>query len=597
MNLKKIISLSTLLLSFSILFAQKYQFEEKNGVRTFNEGSLIIKEDIPFLTVKGNSYEMGLQYGVLMNDLLLDMDHTVDSLIESYIGSFFIKKWIAKMVLGAKIKKVEETVPNEYIRELKGMADGSDLKLKELKIIAYFPQLFFKISCTAFIMKNETGIVHGRNLDWPGIEALTQYPLIVNYHKGDKNPVTVLTFRGYPGVYTGMNHNGLSMSINMNGTPADDGKETNDYNTGMPLAYKLRNILENADEISEVDQMFNGYSSHAWFITVGSKKDKSGAIYELTRGEVIKNEMKSDFLFVENLSLSDKGRYKYSPIWMHGTSNISRERKIEELYKRIYEKDLVSKSYQILTNTENHHLKHDPFFRYCINNSITVKSCIMDNSNNKIYFTYGERLAALNKYLEYDMENHNVSVYKERQDVVDINYLNKRLEYQEWYANEMGNKKKLENEDYRKIINTIDKLDLEPAYKYYLLSFYYSKLENYELAHKKAEKYIEERPDFFLAYYNKYKILNEKGDYIGAIQALEEMLKTSTINPYYEYLAYVSKIKLYDKLLEQNLEQTYIDEIFRLGKKVREDISKYLIDNDTRKDLDVIKTIEEKYRN
>ncbi|MCK5170265.1 MAG: hypothetical protein KAQ75_10330, partial [Bacteroidales bacterium] len=352
-----------LFLVSSIVLAQEYKYElSKDGSRNFNEGSLTVKEDIPFLTLKGDSYEMGLQYGVLLNDRLLEMDHAVDSLIDAYIDGFFLKKWIANIVLSSKIRKVEKTMPDEYVLELKGMAAGSDLKLKELQIIAYFPQLFFKISCTAFIMRNENGIVHGRNLDWPGIEVLAHHPLIVNYHKEDKIPVTVLTFVGYPGVYTGMNYNGLSMSINMNGTPAENDKNISDYNTGMPLAFKLRNILENGDDLEIVDEMFDGYSSHAWFITVGSKKDNSGAIYELTRGEVIKNELKDDFLYVVNLNLSDKGRYQYSPIWMFGTSNISRERKIKELYERIDEPDLISKSYQILTNTENHHLSHDPFY-------------------------------------------------------------------------------------------------------------------------------------------------------------------------------------------------------------------------------------------
>ncbi|MCK5168833.1 MAG: hypothetical protein KAQ75_03050, partial [Bacteroidales bacterium] len=341
-------------------------------------------------------------------------------------------------------------------------------------------------------MRNQDGIMHGRNLDWPGIEVLTHHPLIVNYHKKDKIPVTILTFMGYPGVYTGMNHNGLSMSINMNGTPAENDKEISDYNTGMPLAFKLRNILENGDNISEVDKMFNGYSSHAWFITVGSKKDNSGAIYELTRGDVIKNDLKDNFIYVANLSLSDKGRYQYSPIWMFGTSNISRERKIKELYERIDEPNLIDKSYQILTNTENHHLSHDPFYRYCINNSITVKSCIMDNMNNDIYFTYGERLAALNKYLRYDLESGEVTVYKGKKEIADPEYFSERLKYKEWYGETFSDKKKLEKGHYQKIIKQIEDFKLEPAYETYLLSNYYSKLKDNEKAFINAEKYISE---------------------------------------------------------------------------------------------------------
>jgi len=594
----RLINLLLIIFVFSnTLDAQNYSFiTNVDGTKTFNEGNLVVKEGIPFLTVKGDSYEMGLQYGVLMNDKLLEMDHTIDSLIDSYIDGFFLKKWIGSIVLKSKIKKVEQNMPLEYVQEQKGMADGSDLTLKDLQTIAYFPQIFFKISCTAFIMRNEGGLVHSRNLDWPGIEVLTHHPLIVNYHKENKVPVTVLTFIGYSGVYTGINHSGLSMSINMNGTPAENNKKISDYNTGMPLAFKLRNILENSNEISDVDKMFKNYSSHAWFITVGSKKDNSGAIYELTRGEVIKNEMKDDFISVVNLSLSDKGKYQYSPIWMYGTSNISRDKKIKELYKRFDNKDLINKSYKILTNTENYHLSHDPFYRYSINNSITVKSCIMDNMNNNIYFTYGERMAALNKYLQYNIESGEVKVYREKQEVVDQDFFNQQIEYKKWYNKNIRFKKKFEEEDYQMIIDKINTCQLERSYKSYLLSYYYSKLRDHKNTYINSEKYIEERPDFYHSYFNKYQIMRDKGDYMDAIVALKEMLQTSTINPYFEYLAHLNMIRMYDKLLQEKFDDFYIDKIEKLADGIRTNLSQYFIDKITQKDLNEIKAIEKKYK-
>ncbi|MCK5168525.1 MAG: hypothetical protein KAQ75_01495, partial [Bacteroidales bacterium] len=139
MRINTLLTLSVLLILSVSLKAQDYTYTEtQDGVRIFHDGTLVVKEGIPFLTVKGDSYEMGLQYGVLLNDKLLEMDHTVDYLINSYIGSFFIKKWIANVVLNSKIKKLEKIMPEEYIQELEGMAEGSDLKLKELQIIAYF---------------------------------------------------------------------------------------------------------------------------------------------------------------------------------------------------------------------------------------------------------------------------------------------------------------------------------------------------------------------------------------------------------------------------------------------------------------------------
>lgn len=581
------------------LFAQSYEYNvECDGSSTFREGKLIIEEGIPFLTVKGNSYEMGLQYGVLMNEELLKMDDTVDSLIESYIGSFFMKKWISGIILNSRIRKIEKTMPREYLQELQGMAEGSELELKDLQIISYFPQLFFKISCTSFLLRDHEQLVHGRNLDWSGIESITHYPLIVNYHKTDKTPITILTFVGYPGAYTGMNHSGLSMSINMNGAPAENHKKISDYNTGMPLAFKVRNVLENANELNDVDRLFDNYSSHAWFIIVGSKKDHSGAIYELTRGKVIKNKMAGDFQFIENLSNSDVGRYAFSPIRMHENFNIARERKMKELYDRYSKKsDLVAKSYQILSNTEYYHLKHDPFFSNSINNSSTVISCIMDITNNNLYFSYDERLAGLNKYLKYDIDSEEVSIYREKQEIPDQDYLNERLKFQRWYSSTIADSRKIGNEQYQLIIKKISTLKLEPAYNFWLLSSYYSKLGNHEKAYENAQNYIAERPDYYHAYYNKYEIEKNKGNYREAIVALEEMMQTTTISPYFKYLAKIKMIKLYDQLLNHQKDQIYIEKIHRLAKEIKSELNQYFMDKETQKDLNLIQSITEKYDN
>ncbi|MCB2195573.1 MAG: linear amide C-N hydrolase [Bacteroidetes bacterium] len=581
------------------LFAQSYEYsEDNNGLRTFRDGKLIIEEGIPFLTVKGNSYEMGLQYGVLMNEELLRMDHTVDSLIESYIGSFFMKKWISGIILNSNIRKIEKTMPHEYLQELQGMAEGSELELKDLQIIFYFPQLFFKISCTSFLFRDEEQMVHGRNLDWSGIESITHYPLIVNYHKTNKQPITVLTFVGYPGAYTGMNHSGLSMSINMNGAPAENHKKISDYNTGMPLAFKVRNVLENATTMQEVDELFDDYSSHAWFIIAGSRTDHSGAIYELTRGQVIKNPMSGDFQFIENLSISDVGRYAFSPVRMHENFNIARERKIKELYDRFSKKsDLVAKSYEILSNTEYYHLKHDPFYSNSINNSATVISCIMDNADNNLYFSYDERLAGLNKYLKYDIDAEEVTVYREKQEIPDQDYLDERLKYRDWYSSTISDKRKVDNEEYQLIIDKIGTLKLEPAYKFWLLSHYYSKLGNHEKAFENAQNYIAERPDYYHAYYNKYQTEKNRESYLDAIVALEEMMQTSTITPYYYYLAKIKMIELYDQLLDHQKDQIYIEKIHRLAKEIKSELNQYFIDKETQNDLKLIESIIEKYDN
>ena len=71
MKLKQLLFLLVCIFYSTLIFSQEYKYKEYEGVRTFHEGSLFVKEGVPFLTVKGESYEMGLQYGVLLNDQIL----------------------------------------------------------------------------------------------------------------------------------------------------------------------------------------------------------------------------------------------------------------------------------------------------------------------------------------------------------------------------------------------------------------------------------------------------------------------------------------------------------------------------------------------
>ncbi|WP_321296948.1 C45 family peptidase [Marinifilum fragile] len=595
MKLKHLSILTALLLSSLLLFAKDYQYNEKNGIKTFHQGSLFVKEGVPFLTVKGDSYEMGLQYGVLMNDQIMEMQVKVDSVVEKYVGKFFLKKWIANMVLQSKIRKIEKRMPKEFIQELEGMAEGCDLSLREVKTIAYFPQIFFEISCASFVLKNENGIVHGRNLDWPGIEIFSKFPLIVNYHRKDKIPTTILSFVCYPGAYTGMNHNGLSMSINMNGCPIPEDKEESDYVTGMPIPYELRYVMENADELNEVDEMFDNYSTHGWFITVGSNKDQSGAMYELTRGQCIKNKMQDNYIGVTNLAVSEKGRYEYSPINMHGESNITREDKLKELYQNISNENLVDKAYQMVSSTTYYELPHDTSWGCSINNDITVKSCIMDNTNKKIYFAYGEMLAGCNQFLEYDLATLDVFVYKEKQTIPDEDYLKNRLVFKKWYRENYSKNKKLEKEDYLQMIEKVNQLELQPAYKYNLLSRCYINLENKEKANEYASKYIAEMPTFGSAYMTQFTISRLSKDYEKAIQSIQEMLEKAHNTPSDYFWAKRQMILMYDKLQAQSPKEEYVNKIKVLNEELKELCKPFFPSKWVKSELEKMDEIVKKY--
>jgi len=596
MKIKKISFLFLLLVITFTSFAEKYKYEEKNGIRSFHQGNLIVKEGIPFLTVKGDSYEMGLQYGVLLNDHILKMDEKIDSIVSNYIGKFFLKKWLANMVIKSKIRKIEKKVPQEFIDELEGIAKGCDLNRREVKMLAYFPQLFFDISCTSFVLKNENGIVHGRNLDWPNIETFTHFPLIVNYHRKGKIPTTILTFINYPGAYTGMNHNGLSMSINLNGCPVPEGKKESDYHIDMPMPFKLRQVMENADELKEVDELFKNYSTHAWFITVGSDKDKSSAIYELTRGEVIKNKMHGNYLGVTNLSLSDKGRYEYSPITMHNESNIARECNLKELNQNLKNDNLVDKAHRMLSSTSFYDMNYNPDYTCSVNNSMTVISSILDNTNRKIYFSYEEKLAGFGKFISYDLKSNEVDVYKQKQTIPNEEHLKARKEFDNWFDKNYGKKKKLEEQDYRELIDYVKKCKMVKPEIDDFLAAYYTHLKDSTNAYLYAKKALSATPKNMTAYQKMRFVQWKFKDYKGAIETVNNMLKKIKCSVGSIYNAKKDLVIFYNSMNKKEPSDKNVQMIHQLTKEINEMASKYQQASWVKKRLKWVNDIDAKFQ-
>lgn len=572
----------------AVLFSQ-------NLIAEFEKGKLEEFGGIPILTVKGNPYQAGFQYGKLMNEHLVQMDQMVDSLLVEFIGKNPVKRLLSNFVLKRKIKKWEKRMPQDYLDEIDGMIAGSTLKSKDIKLIAYFPQLFFNISCTSFVVKDNDELVHGRNLDWPGMESISDFPLLVNYHIEGKHPFTNLTYVGYPGVYTGMNREGVSASINMNSVPPENGKESDDYNTSYPLAYKLRDVLENAVNLSEADQLLEGYESHSWFVTIGSKQDNSGAVYELTRGEVIANKMIEDIIFVENLSLSQKGRYMYSPVYLHSSGNIARENKFKELAQSVSD-DLVLSSYNILKNYGYYDYKQNPFFGSSINNSITVIGSIMDNRKLNIYFSYNNGMAALGKFIQYNLKTGKAKYYQHSQNAsypeLFVNY----QQYNKWKNNFIKEKKnKLDNSHYESVIHELEKLDLDRGYKSYELSRIYKEMDNLPKSLEHADSFIELYPEYYYSHYNKYLILKKMKDWRGALSTIQNMLETESMNPYYNYVALRELIYMTDKTDDIKFQEKK-DQVLKYRREIKSLLMPFYKDERTLDELDKLDLVVEKYK-
>lgn len=567
---------------FLFIFSTWALHAQKTEITEYKKGCLNVTYDIPILTVKGSHYEMGLQYGYLLNDRLIEMNRVVDSLIDENLGSFFLKRWIGRQILAARINRVDKRMPACFVHELEGIAENSALSLREVKTIAYFPQVFFEISCSSFILKDHQKLLHGRNLDWNGIDPLVRFPLIVNYHPTGRHAFTVATFIGYPGVYTAMNHHGLSISINMNSAGLPKGIDKSQYQQEMPSAYKTREILEKADNLQQVDSLLNGYKSHGWFFIIASLRDNSGCVYELTRGKIFPNKMQGNFLAVENLALSEDTRKPLTPISCHSTSNTAREYKIAALQSNYSSLSAVDKTYKILSDVSFFSSVQHPAFYCSINNAATVHSCILDLVENKLYFAYGKGLAAFQQYYEYDIPSGGLKLYKQQnREVRKKLYPIKQLRHDLY--NLRQNTKKRDGTYYAKAIVIIDEAKVGDACKWYYKAKYYTNQGEYELAIVAFTQLLKALPEYDYAHYHLARVYRKHGKLKAAQEQLDHLDGLPEASRYYHFLGQCERILLTLQKIDQG--EATISDLRKERRTLDEMLKGYFIDEFTQEKL------------
>ena len=97
-----------------------YQTVFKEGVTYFDQGYLEYREGIPFLHLKGDPYQIGLQYGVLLSKEMLSFYTETDSVEEAMLTKIYnASPWYKKILISTfaplmkfwKVKSFKKRVP------------------------------------------------------------------------------------------------------------------------------------------------------------------------------------------------------------------------------------------------------------------------------------------------------------------------------------------------------------------------------------------------------------------------------------------------------------------------------------------------------
>ncbi len=244
------------------------------------------------LIASGNPYDMGNSIGELSQDLIVKQEELFFQKVEELVPSKF-KQNVLKKFLGWYNRKMYLHVKEEYKAEILGISKYSSDKYdlmgskyqKSLYLhgahdIGHALQDLALVGCSSFAVWGENtldgDLIIARNFDFYAGDEFAQEKMIsfIQPEKGYK--FMAVSWAGMIGVMSGMNDQGLTVTINA-------GKSDIPLVAKTPISLVTREILQyasNIDEAIDIAKKKEVFVSES--ILIGSAKDNKAVLIEMS---------------------------------------------------------------------------------------------------------------------------------------------------------------------------------------------------------------------------------------------------------------------------------------------------------------------------
>ncbi|MGB7392751.1 MAG: C45 family peptidase [Pricia sp.] len=277
------------------------QYESEIPERTQLNDSTFVLED-NFLTknrqgqwelyVDGNPYELGLKTGSLTRELFNRQEKIFVDKIDSLVPSKGKQKLLRKFLAWFN-RKMYRHIDEQYKAEIYGMSqfasDDFNYIAEPYQRVMYFHgahdighalQDLALVGCSSFAAwgdQTENGkMIIGRNFDFYVGDEFAENKIIAFVEPDEGHKFMSVTWGGFIGVLSGMNDQGLTVTINA-------GKSDFPLVAKTPISLVTREILQYASTIDEAVTIAKArevFVSESIF--VGSAKDRRAAILEVS---------------------------------------------------------------------------------------------------------------------------------------------------------------------------------------------------------------------------------------------------------------------------------------------------------------------------
>jgi hypothetical protein len=267
---------------------------QKESPTYFTSGTNFLlknKQNLWELYVEGDALERGLTSGGLTDSLLKKQERIFFSKINELVPSNF-KQRLLRGFLKWYNRKLYLNVPEEYKTEIFGISEYTShdydyvaprylrsLYLHGAHDIGHALQDLALVGCSSFAAWNEKSedgsLILGRNFDFYAGDEFAKDKIVAFVNPKEGYPFMMVTWAGMIGAVSGMNNEGLTVTINA-------GKSKIPLIAKTPISILTREILQYATTIEEaiaIAQKKKVFVSES--IMVSSAKDKKVVLIEV----------------------------------------------------------------------------------------------------------------------------------------------------------------------------------------------------------------------------------------------------------------------------------------------------------------------------
>ncbi|KRD62927.1 acyl-CoA--6-aminopenicillanic acid acyl-transferase [Flavobacterium sp. Root935] len=250
------------------------------------------KQGLWELYVEGDPLEIGLTTGALTDSLLQKQQRIFFSKITDFIPSKFQQKMLRQFLKWYN-RKLYLNVPNEYQTEIYGVSQYTSnefdniapqyqrsLYLHAAHDIGHALQDLALVGCSSFAAWNEKSedgnLILARNFDFYVNDAFAENKIAAFIKPKEGFPFMMVTWPGMIGAVSGMNYEGLTVTINAS-------KSKIPLSAKTPISILTREILQHAknlDEAIAIAKKRKVFVSES--IMVGSANDNKAILIEVS---------------------------------------------------------------------------------------------------------------------------------------------------------------------------------------------------------------------------------------------------------------------------------------------------------------------------